>query len=275
MARSWRNQVAKTITIGVGLLTGVSAVSSAEMLFKYRSSSVSSVNGAEPASDPRSASAECYDKANLGTVGNAPGCKGMLIVKESTLRSVASENADPEGGFRVDGAGHGNFEIFHDGVIYTFADSENNIFTGQVVDMSYLFRNTDFNGDIGYWDLWSAKTIKGMFYKALSFNREIDSWDVSNVEDMKSMFGYSPFNQDIGSWDTSNVTSMRYMFFRTPSFNQGIGSWDVSSVIDMTSMFSEASSFNQDISDWNVNSVINYSSFRSGSALNIGNMPNF
>jgi len=53
--------------------------------------------------------------------------------------------------------------------------------------MSYLFLESDFNGDIS-------------------------EWDVSNVESMYSMFANSKFNGDISRWNVSKVKDMRYMF---------------------------------------------------------------
>ena len=46
-----------------------------------------------------------------------------------------------------------NYTISHENTSYTFGNDSNNIFTGQVTDMSSLFSNkTTFNEDIGYWD---------------------------------------------------------------------------------------------------------------------------
>ena len=58
--------------------------------------------------------------------------------------------------------------------------------------MSYLFQNTNFNGNIS-------------------------KWNVSNVKDMSNMFsGCESFNYDISNWDVSNVKNMHHMFFRCP-----------------------------------------------------------
>ncbi|EFI34206.1 lipoprotein [Desulfonatronospira thiodismutans ASO3-1] len=172
----------------------------------------------------------------------------FLTVTEEQLRGAASGLID----------GDGSFAIVHEDIEYTFEDSEYNIDTSQVADMSGIFAGTDFNGDIGYWDVSNVDDMRSMFFLAESFNQDIGDWDVSNVQSMSSMFSEAgSFNQDIGDWVAPNVQDMSSMFVGARNFNQNIGDWDVSNVDDMKAMFLGAEAFNQDIGDWEVSNVTN------------------
>ena len=63
----------------------------------------------------------------------------------------------------------------------------NDIDTSLITDMSFLFSDSKFNGNIS-------------------------KWDTSHVTDMRNMFSYSRFNGDISKWDVSKVDNMSYMF---------------------------------------------------------------
>ena len=80
--------------------------------------------------------ASCYDPINAGTVGQVgwTGCMGMYIV---------ADKAELESGR------DGGYKFTLEGTDYSFADRDNNIFTGQVTDMSSLFNSkTTFNDEI-------------------------------------------------------------------------------------------------------------------------------
>ena len=89
----------------------------------------------------------------------------------------------------------------------------NDINVLEITDMSSLFEETNFNGDISKWDVSNVKDMSYMFWGCKLFNQDISNWDVSNVTDMTCMFSNCfKFNQDISNWDVSNVSSWFYMF---------------------------------------------------------------
>ena len=65
----------------------------------------------------------------------------------------------------------------------------NDIYTGDITDMSYLFDDSSFNGDIS-------------------------NWDVSNVTDMNHMFDWSDFDKNISDWKINKNCDTEDMFAR-------------------------------------------------------------
>ena len=128
--------------------------------------------------------------------------------------------------------------------------------TSEVTTMSYLFRNSYFNGDISKWNTSNVTGMVEMFLHS-RFNGDISNWDTRNVKLMSRMFSGSRFNGDISNWDTRNVVCMDRMFSGS-QFNGDISNWDTHNVRTMSYMFSN-SRFNQDISKWNVSRVENMS----------------
>jgi surface protein len=109
--------------------------------------------------------------------------------------------------------------------------------TSRIDDMSFIFKWSQFNGDISKWDVSKVENMDSMFYNS-QFNGDISKWDVSNVEDMDSMFMLSQFNGDISKWDVSKVKDMSFMF-NGSEFNGDISKWKISSKCDTYNIFLE------------------------------------
>ena len=145
-----------------------------------------------------------------------------------------------------------------------------------VTNMSLMFQGVSFshtfnNGgspSISAWTTSLVTSMFGMFNANSNFNQNIGNWNVSKVNDFGEMFlGSGSFNNggspSISGWtiNTSSNVSMYWMFRAANLFNQPIGSWNVSKVNIMESMFHGATNFNQNIGSWNVSGVTNFINF--------------
>lgn len=83
----------------------------------------------------------------------------------------------------------------------------NHIDVSRVTDMSWMFRESKFNGGISDWDVSNVTDMRSMF-QGSAFNSEIGNWNDSSVTDMEDMFDGSKFDCDINDWDVSHVTNM-------------------------------------------------------------------
>ena len=157
--------------------------------------------------------AACMAPGSVGLIGGPgwTGCEGMLIVDDAMLRAAGSPEAGGDGSFAITGL---------DAEIYTFADSDRDLFTGQVTNLSDLFALTTFSGDIGYWSTSSVTRMDGLARSASLFNAPIGGWDTSRVTTMSRMFdGAADFNRDLSGWCVPLITT------EPSDFDRGATSW--------------------------------------------------
>ena len=105
----------------------------------------------------------------------------------------------------------------------------------KITNMSNLFSDSGFIGDISNWNTENVTTMDFMFSNS-KFNGDLSSWNVSRVLFMNSMFMGANFNNDISSWDVSNVRHMNNMFEKS-SFKQSLDNWQPLSLEKCVQMF--------------------------------------
>jgi len=172
--------------------------------------------------------------------------------------------------------------------------------TGNVITMYAMFENTNFNGDIRFWDVRQVTSFSRMFYNNAVFNYDLsrfeafskESTDMTNSrfykenvlqldelykEEVSDIYAvYAQWKTDksgieevygpISEWMVHNVFNMSELF-KDEDFNEDISHWVVSSVTDMSSMF-EGSTFDQPIGGWSTVNVRNMSRMFKGTVFN-------
>lgn len=91
----------------------------------------------------------------------------------------------------------------------------NDIDVSKIRNLSYLFANTAFDGDISDWDVSNCKSFNAMFYRSAfsGKNSDLSRWDIHNADDFAHMFDGSKFDgRQIYGWDIPENADMQNMF---------------------------------------------------------------
>ena len=222
-----------------------------------------------------------WDSANASHTYSSAGDKTVTITGQ--LEGFTFNNAGDKTKIR-DITSWGDLKLGNSGR-YFYGASELTTISADDVNLSgttnltHMFAQaSNFNGNIGGWDVSEVTDMSYMFFQTKRFNQDISSWDVSSVTNMKRMFSMprkrgpggvgvqSSFNQPLNNWDVGKVTDMEHMFSDAKVFNQPLNNWDVSNVENMQNMFKSALKFNQDIGSWDVSSVTSMSAMFNGAA---------
>ena len=121
--------------------------------------------------------------------------------------------------------------------------------TKMVTDMSFLFANSDFNDDIGLWDVSQVTDMKMMFYGSSKFDSDLSRWRTSSVTDMWGMFAFAKSFKGKGleTWDTSHVSDLSYMFFGAETFAGDVSRWQTHACKAAASTFKGAKGFKGEV----------------------------
>lgn len=129
-----------------------------------------------------------------------------------------------------------------------------NLDVSQIENLSYIFRDSLYNGDLSKWDVSNCKTMDRMFSYSEFNNDSICNWNISNLIRTDYMFANSIFNQDLSKWNVSKLNFLEGMFAFSNFNNNSLNNWNTINFFNLSYMF-YFSEFKGDISSWNTRGV--------------------
>lgn len=184
---------------------------------------------------------DCYSKESIGKVGTLDGCNGVLIVDKSMLQEIIQN-----GGYYTEG------KLW----------KENDIFTGQVTDFSWLFANvSDKTFNVANWDTSNVTNMQGAFNGSSNLIVNAKHWDTSSLTNMKeALRGSSNTYVDMSNWDISNVTNLWGTFLDARDLDIDLSNWNTSKVTTMERTFGGTNINFHSIDSWDTSNVVDMES---------------
>ena len=139
----------------------------------------------------------------------------------------------------------------------------NHIDVSQCTDLSSLFYDAHFTGDVSKWDVSNVTDFEYCFCSN-PFDGDLSNWDMSSAVDLNSMFNLAPKFKGTGlkNWSEllKNVKSTSHMFDKCQNLDgHELENWKFSTKLEKADyMFSHCENLKCDLSKWDLTHIKKY-----------------